>query len=547
MAMVTGCLSPAIGALEIAGTISGVPGVSSAAIILQAINDSCAQVAIHKRKSKQLVQRCTQLLLVINEHSANLVGSEIAPAIDEAEAVLARVKNRVQKWSRYGSVKSFLKSSQIEKDLDNCQTDVNMALEKLNVSSPITIVKMHQRSMDMMMMHHANLDERLRQLLISQQEVEHAAEQHVAGGTEARELMRVGQERLIELEKRHSPPATIFIGPRLTTSPSSTLPPMSPTPEMTVQNQIEHALMSLHRLTGIPPTVKILDNQVTKLGTSPVKGGPCSEVWEGLWLGGEKVALKCLRIMQPTDPKAERVKKRFVHEINMWSDLGHENILTLYGIVTNLGPIHIVSRWQENGNILDYWKANQHLNPLTLLWQALKGVMYLHERKIVHGNIKCNNMLVSEEGIACICDFGLTKVIEDEAGNSVTATLTNANSARWHAPELMRGEESRLSTATDVFAFAMSVLELLTQKVPYAHRKRDLSVITDLLDGRLPPKPEEPEVTRWLTGDVWFILNQCWLRDPARRMSAKELAFYLEAMAPVVEAHPNGSPVDNQA
>ncbi|KAH7905718.1 kinase-like domain-containing protein [Hygrophoropsis aurantiaca] len=539
-------LAPAIGALQLAGTFSAVPGVAGAAIILQTINNSCAQVAIHKRKSKQLVRKCTELLNVINEHSTSLAGSEIAPAVDEAEAVLAKVGSRVQRWSRYSSFKSFLKSSQIERDLDNCQMDVDTALQKFHMTSPITIVKMQQQSMDMMSSRLANLDERLKDLLITQQEVDYAAQRHVGGGSEARELMRIGQQRLIDLQRSQTPlPPTVVYGrDRVTTSPSPTLSaPTAPTPEMTVQHQIEEALLNLHRLTGILPTVKILDNQVTKLNSTPSKGGPCSEVWEGLWLGSEKVALKCLRIMQPSDPKAERVKRRFIDEISVWANLRHDNILPLFGIVTNMGPIHIVSRWQDNGNILDYWKKNQTLNPLTLACQALRGVIYLHEHKMVHGNIlnyatKQNNMLVSEEGTACICDFGLTKVIEDEAGNSASATLTNANSARWHAPELVGGEDVHLSTASDVFAFAMSILELLTKNVPYSHRKRDLSVITDLLAGRLPLKPEEPEVTRWLTEDLWAVLNKCWSSDPSCRMSAADLSSNLERLAIALESQP---------
>ncbi len=54
--------------------------------------------------------------------------------------------------------------------------------------------------------------------------------------------------------------------------------------------QYEAGLTALHEFTGIPPTVKILDGEVTKVGDIAFSGGPYSDVWEGKWLNGGKVA-----------------------------------------------------------------------------------------------------------------------------------------------------------------------------------------------------------------------------------------------------------------
>jgi hypothetical protein len=78
-------------------------------------------------------------------------------------------------------------------------------------------------------------------------------------------------------------------------SPVSSRPP---SPITTVQNQIEQALLDLHRLTNIPPTIPILNNQVKKTNPMPVRGGPYSQIFEGRWLGENKVRIHiCLSIL----------------------------------------------------------------------------------------------------------------------------------------------------------------------------------------------------------------------------------------------------------
>jgi hypothetical protein len=73
--------------------------------------------------------------------------------------------------------------------------------------------------------------------------------------------------------------------------------------------QYQHGLLGLHRHARIPPTVKILNGEVTKVRELPVTGGTYSDidVWMVSWLGGEKVALKSLHDIKASDTKAQKV------------------------------------------------------------------------------------------------------------------------------------------------------------------------------------------------------------------------------------------------
>lgn len=66
----------------------------------------------------------------------------------------------------------------------------------------------------------------------------------------------------------------------------------------------------------------------------------------------------------------------------------------------------------------------------------------------------------------------MSKIVEEVTDNSASATLTAGGSARWLSPELIEGAETSPTFASDVYSFAMTVLECLTAKHPYGHCKR---------------------------------------------------------------------------
>jgi hypothetical protein len=90
--------------------------------------------------------------------------------------------------------------------------------------------------------------------------------------------------------------------------------------------QYQRSLMALHRATGIPPSVKRLNGEVTKIGDLAIAGGTYSDIWLGMWLGEKKasvvdekfevkmhnshlqVALKALRNIKSSNPKAQKVQ-----------------------------------------------------------------------------------------------------------------------------------------------------------------------------------------------------------------------------------------------
>ena len=130
-----------------------------------------------------------------------------------------------------------------------------------------------------------------------------------------------------------------------------------------------------------------------------------------------------------------------------------------------------------------------------------------------------------------ICDFGMSKVVESVTDQAAAATLTKSRSIRWLAPELIQGEGAKLTTACDVYSFSMTMLECLTLQDPFSNFKRDIHVVTQLLKGNKPAKPDFSVVETRLRGTggcdvLWELMQECWL-EPDRRPSMRDVSTRL--------------------
>ncbi|TFK42824.1 TKL/TKL-ccin protein kinase [Crucibulum laeve] len=509
-----------INALEIAGSLCGVPFVGTAAIILKDICMSCDEMIAQKRKSKRIKDKCVLLLNTFNDNLSNMEGTELQKTADEVTAIFEKINGRIREWSRYNRLTMWLKNTEIGTSLDRFESELETALSQFQINSHFALHNSQRETMEIIRSNSDEMKELLFQLLTNRAETQRIIELQNSGEHIAEDIMGAGQRELAEMRTQQE---------LMVTSVRSMSP--SPQPRDSQQYlQYQRSLINFHRLTGIPPTVKCLNGEVAKSGDLAIAGGTYSDIWQGTWLGEEKVALKALRNIKASDPRAQ---KRFEHEITVWSNLKNDHILPFYGIVTDQGQhIHTVSPWQENGNVLDYVKLEPQADKFKLISGAAKGLEYLHANGVIHGNVKCANILVSASGEACICDFGMSKLIEEVTEKSASATLTASGSARWLAPELIEGAVSSPTKAADTYSFAMAILELTTGKHPFAERKRDASVIHDIVVlKKTPYRPKDKDACVWLTDDLWRLMQSCWHADALTRPSMELVSGRIQEIA----------------
>jgi len=124
--------------------------------------------------------------------------------------------------------------------------------------------------------------------------------------------------------------------------------------------------------------------------------------------------------------------------------------------------------------------------------------------------------MINDNGDPLLGDFGLSKSLKNIAGQPMTE-VQGVNSFRWFAPEMLDGD-TLISTHSDIYSFAMTVLELMTGEVPFKHIRRATSVPMALTDGQRPERPTDPAVEiRGLDDRLWALLTRCWAQTPEDR------------------------------
>ncbi|KAG9016034.1 hypothetical protein FRB90_003758 [Tulasnella sp. 427] len=204
------------------------------------------------------------------------------------------------------------------------------------------------------------------------------------------------------------------------------------------------------------------------------------------------VAVKELR--RAGDPVSRtRLAVHLARELRVWARLEHRNILELIGYHLNaqMTTALIVSPFMVNGNIIEYLEKagngtsdHQRLN---LLIDVLNGLDYLHSSNppICHADIKPENVLITDQIVAVLCDFGLAR-LDDETSSGLTTTKTIKGSARYMSPELL-DEGGYHTLQSDMWAYGCLVLQVMTGVIPYSTARSDRQLIMMAVIQKKPP------------------------------------------------------------
>jgi len=170
-----------------------------------------------------------------------------------------------------------------------------------------------------------------------------------------------------------------------------------------------------------------------------------------------------------------------------------------------------------------------------LIRDIADGLSYLHALNppIIHGDLRGANVFITSDETprAVIADYELAFIIDTQN----FTTYKPAGNVRWTAPEFMIIPESDSDdedyvepipdTRTDVFAFAMTMIEVFTGELPFALKKKETAVMRLIAEGGRPEIPTEIKDHPWLEQ----LLQQCWNQDPAVRPTAAKIKETISA------------------
>jgi len=263
---------------------------------------------------------------------------------------------------------------------------------------------------------------------------------------------------------------------------------------------------------------------------NPIHGGSLADIFSGSF-DIQPVALKRLGVFRtssrPTDQIRLKLFQAFCREALVWRGLRHPNILTFFGVdqVTFKPLLCMVAPLMRHGNMMEYVRhlteKNEDVPLNSWVVDITKGLQYLHNESLVHGDLRGANILIDDNLTANLSDFGLS-LFADTSSASVGSLVGGA--ARWMAPEIMKG--SRPTFAGDIYSFGCVCLELHTGKPPFSEVANETQVVVKVLGGYRPQKPLAGFPMR---PGLWGIMTYCWMDDPNER---PDVDFLTRAIKP---------------
>eukprot|EP01124_Arcella_intermedia_P031537 TRINITY_DN7137_c0_g1_i8.p2 TRINITY_DN7137_c0_g1~~TRINITY_DN7137_c0_g1_i8.p2 ORF type:complete len:545 (-),score=174.81 TRINITY_DN7137_c0_g1_i8:34-1668(-) len=228
------------------------------------------------------------------------------------------------------------------------------------------------------------------------------------------------------------------------------------------------------------------------------------------------VAVKKIELSSPDK------EKEFEKEIVVMSKCNSPNVVRLIGTYSEERSHCIVMEYMKNGDLQQYLalkKNNQSEAPLKLRYRMgcdiARGVYYLHERGIVHSDIKSSNILLDKYFRAKISDFGISKIKESSSIFTI-GHGKGGGTTSWMAPEV-ESEEKPTTKESDMFSVGITLWELMSFEKPFSKitpKEYNMKLLANEKREEIPPNT--PPILK-------CYIEKCWEHDPQNRPKAAEL------------------------
>lgn len=247
---------------------------------------------------------------------------------------------------------------------------------------------------------------------------------------------------------------------------------------------------------------------------------------------GREVALKVL----PAEFSADHTRlARFQQEARLASSLNHPNIVTIYGVGTDNDISYIAMELVAGKTVAQLLEEG----PLTLektldiASQVAEGLAKAHAAGVVHRDLKPQNIMINEDGLAKILDFGLSKAVVGQEHFSTMATLiddatspgTIMGTARYMSPEQASGKP--IDFRSDHFSFGSVLYEMLSGRPPF-ERATVVQILSSIIEA--DPVPIS-QINSGVSPAVEAIVEKCMAKDPNGRYgSTADLQAQIESL-----------------
>ena len=277
----------------------------------------------------------------------------------------------------------------------------------------------------------------------------------------------------------------------------------------------------------------------------PIGRGASGLVHRGVWEHGRvkrDVAIKELLLTSSEIMHAEALED-FLIEITYMHALRHENVVDFIGIALPPGEelnLYLVTELMQYGSVRDVLDKKGSNLPfslrLRLTLDAAKGVEHLHKKKLIHRDLKPQNLLVNKGWVCKVSDFGVSTVRP-----TITRTMTCIGTPVYMAPEVL--SKNKYSEKADVYSFGVLLYELFTGYIPYSRPPYDTmnqaQLMLVILEESARPSLDgmHPALAQ--------LIQDCWNTDASLRPAMPELIVRLRRLKGQLDAEMPQQPLDD--
>lgn len=230
-----------------------------------------------------------------------------------------------------------------------------------------------------------------------------------------------------------------------------------------------------------------------------------------------KVAVKILRGDLATD---EKFVRKFQREASAASNLDHPNIVGIYDVGEDDGNYYIVMEYVEGRTLKSLIKRRGSLTlpeVVDIMTQLTSGIEHAHEKGIIHRDIKPQNILILDDGLVKIADFGIAQALNS---NELTQTNSVMGSVHYLPPEQANGIGSTYKS--DIYSLGILMFELLVGKVPFKGENAVEIAIKQMKD----PIPSVCDINDQIPQSVENIILKATAKNPKNRYDTVEEMRY---------------------
>lgn len=257
------------------------------------------------------------------------------------------------------------------------------------------------------------------------------------------------------------------------------------------------------------------------------------EITERLGTGDIRAVYKAVRTdrASPSVAAIKFIKKeavsdetiqRFKQECEILANLTHPNIARLHDSgLTPEGIPYQIMEFVDGKPVTNYCrerKPDLHAH-LDLFLKICEPVIYAHRNQVVHRHLKPSNILVSEDGMVKLLDFGIVKFDTDRIKNADVHFTPLAMAAQYASPEQVTGD--LVTTASDIYVLGLILYELITGRLPFDFREKSPGEIEQIIRTEKPMRPSEANIhrkeLRKSAKDIDWICMKALRKDPKLR------------------------------